>query len=50
MKKVNFWKTLFLSALAVTAFTGCSNDDSENDGGMPSITVMVRARRREPWI
>lgn len=39
MKKVNFWKTLFLSALAVTAFTGCSNDDSENDGGMPSITV-----------
>lgn len=39
MKRVNFWKTLFLSALALTAFTGCSDDDSESGGGMPSITV-----------
>lgn len=39
MKKVNLWKTLFLSALAVAAFTGCSNDDSDEGGGMPSITV-----------
>lgn len=39
MKRVNFWKTLFLSALALTGFTGCSDDDSENGGGMPSITV-----------
>ena len=39
MKRVNFWKTLFLSALTVAAFTGCSNDDSDDDGGYPSITV-----------
>ena len=39
MKKVNLWKTLFLSALAVAAFTGCSDDDSDEGGGMPSITV-----------
>lgn len=39
MKRVNFWKTLFLSALTVAAFTGCSNDDSDDDGGIPSITV-----------
>lgn len=39
MKRVNFWKTLFLSALAVTAITGCSKDDSDDGGGLPSITV-----------
>lgn len=39
MKKVNLWKTLFLSALAVAAFTGCSDDDPDDGGGMPSITV-----------
>ena len=39
MKRVNFWKTLFVSALTVAAFTGCSNDDSDDDGGIPSITV-----------
>ena len=39
MKRVNFWKTLFLSALTVAAFTGCSNDDSDEGGVMPSITV-----------
>lgn len=30
---------MFLSALTVAAFTGCSNDDSDDDGGIPSITV-----------
>lgn len=30
---------MFLSALTVAAFTGCSNDDSDDDGGYPSITV-----------
>lgn len=39
MKRVNFWKTLFLSALAVAAITGCSKDDSDEGGGLPSITV-----------
>lgn len=41
MKRVNFWKTLFFSVLAAAAFTGCSNDDSDDGGtsGMPSITV-----------
>lgn len=41
MKRVNFWKTLFFSVLAAAAFTGCSNDDSDDGGtsGIPSITV-----------
>lgn len=41
MKRVNFWKTLFFTALAAGAFTGCSNDDSDDGGtsGIPSITV-----------
>lgn len=41
MKRVNFWKTLFFTALAAAAFTGCSNDDSDDGGtsGIPSITV-----------
>ena len=29
MKVVNFWKTLFCAALAVTAFSACSDDDEE---------------------
>ncbi|MBO9159263.1 MAG: BACON domain-containing protein, partial [Escherichia coli] len=33
------WKTLFCAALAVTAFSACSDDDKDDDGGMPSITV-----------
>ena len=39
MKKVNLWKTLFFSVLTVAAFTGCSDDDSDDGGGIPSITV-----------
>ena len=39
MKAVNLWKTLFCAALAVTAFSACSDDDKDDDGGMPSITV-----------
>lgn len=41
MKRVNFWKTLFFTALAAAVFAGCSNDDSDDGGtsGMPSITV-----------
>lgn len=37
---VNFWKTLFCAALAVTAFSACSDDDEEGGySGMPEITV-----------
>lgn len=39
MKAVNFWKTLFCAALAITAFSACSDDDKDDDGGIPSITV-----------
>lgn len=41
MKRVNFWKTLFFTALAAAVFAGCSNDDSDDGGtsGIPSITV-----------
>lgn len=39
MKAVNLWKTLFCAALVVTAFSACSDDDKDDDGGMPSITV-----------
>lgn len=39
MKAVNFWKTLFCAALAVTAFTACSDDDDNGYSGMPEITV-----------
>lgn len=39
MKAVNFWRTLLFSVMAFGAFTGCSNDDSEEEGGIPSITV-----------
>lgn len=39
-KVVNFWKTLFCAALAVTAFSACSDDDEEGGySGMPEITV-----------
>ncbi len=39
MKRVNLWKTLFFSVLAAAAFTGCSDDDPDDGGGIPSITV-----------
>ena len=40
MKVVNFWKTLFCAALAVTAFSACSDDDEEGGySGIPEITV-----------
>lgn len=39
MKRVNFWKTLFFTALAAGAFAGCSNDDSDGGASEPSITV-----------
>ena len=40
MKVVNFWKTLFCAALAVTAFSACSDEDEEGGySGMPEITV-----------
>lgn len=40
MKTLNFWRTLFLSALAMTAFAACSNDDEPGgETGVPEITV-----------
>lgn len=41
MKRLNFWRTLFFSALAVTAFAACSDDDDDKggSGSEPSITV-----------
>lgn len=39
MKRLNFWRTLFFSMMAVTAFVACSSDDSEGSGVEPSITV-----------
>ena len=39
MKAVNLWKTLFCAALAVTTFGACSDDDKDDEGGIPSITV-----------
>ena len=39
MKRVNFWKTLFFTALAASVFAGCSNDDSDGGASEPSITV-----------
>jgi len=43
MKTMNFWRTLFFSALAVAAFVGCKDDDDDvNNGGgdvRASITV-----------
>lgn len=41
MKTLNFWRSLFFSALAVTAFTACGDDDETKNGSNfePSITV-----------
>ena len=39
MKAVNLWKTLFCAALAITTFGACSDDDKDDEGGIPSITV-----------
>lgn len=40
MKTLNFWRTLFLSALALTSFAACSDDDETGgETGVPEITV-----------
>ena len=41
MRKMSFWKTLFCSAMAVAAFSACSDDDTNDGGyeGIPEITV-----------
>ncbi|MCM1150517.1 MAG: hypothetical protein NC209_00320 [Alistipes sp.] len=40
MKRFNFWRSLFFSALAVVAFGACSDDDDNNGGDIEaSITV-----------
>lgn len=40
MKVVNFWKTLVISALAITALAGCSKSDEPGPyNGVPSITL-----------
>ena len=41
MRKMSFWKTLFCSAMAVAAFSACSDDDTNAGGyeGIPEITV-----------
>lgn len=40
MKRFNFWRSLFFSALAVMAFAACSDKDDDNGGGAEaSITV-----------
>lgn len=38
---MSFWKTLFCSAMAVAAFSACSDDDTNDGGyeGIPEITV-----------
>lgn len=39
MKTMNFWRTLFFSALALGAFAGCSDDDDKVSDSFPEITV-----------
>ena len=39
MKTVNLWKTFLFSALTLAAFTACDNNETEEEGGIPSITV-----------
>lgn len=41
MKTMNFWRTLFFSALAVTAFTGCKDDDKATGGDESRATITV---------
>lgn len=42
MKTMNFWRTLFFSALAVTAFVGCKDDDDDvNNGGEVRASITV---------
>ena len=51
MKVVNFWKTLFCAALAVTAFSACSDDDEEGGySGMPEITAVSYTHLTLPTI
>ncbi len=39
MKKLNLWKTLFCMTMVLGTFTACSNDDSDDNGALPEITV-----------
>ena len=39
MKTVNLWKTFLFSALTLAAFTACDNNETGEEGGIPSITV-----------
>lgn len=39
MKFSNFWRTLFVSMMAVSAFVACSDDDDEGYAGIPEVTV-----------
>lgn len=39
MKFSNFWRTLFVSMMAVSAFVACSDDDDEGYSGIPEVTV-----------
>lgn len=44
MKRFNFWRSLFVSAMAVMAFAACSDKDDDNGGtGEASITVNGKA-------
>ena len=38
---MNFWRTLFFSALAVAAFTGCKDDDDDVNGGNDGIATIT---------
>ncbi|MDE6069381.1 MAG: hypothetical protein K2F92_00660 [Alistipes sp.] len=44
MKRFNFWRSLFVSAMAVMAFAACSDKNDDNGGtGEASITVNGKA-------
>lgn len=45
MKRFNFWRSLFFSALAVMAFAACSdNDDDKGGGGAGEASVTVNGK------
>ena len=39
MKFTNFWRTLFVSMMAVSAFVACSDNDDDDYSGIPEVTV-----------